>query len=98
MLVLRVEGGGGGGLEDIEAEAVWKSRDIANKKSIEDGGIARVKPVLVDVALMSSCSGYCQLHKYFKVCLVCNINLEPEPEQTKKGTTGTRGYIQLRSL
>ncbi|KAL0474858.1 hypothetical protein QR685DRAFT_24928 [Neurospora intermedia] len=39
-----------------------KIRDIANMKSIEDGEIARVKPVLVNVALMSLCSGCCQLH------------------------------------
>lgn len=36
--------------------------------------------------------------RYFGLCLVCNINLEPESEQTKKGTTGTKRYIQLHSL
>ncbi|EAA34663.1 hypothetical protein GE21DRAFT_1692 [Neurospora crassa] len=121
MLVLRVDGGGGGGLEDIEAEAVWKSEILQIcKKSIEDGGMARVKPVLVDVALMPSCPGFliptpqgglwgygpgnggkAKAWKresnplYFKLCLVYNIYLEPESEQTKKGTIGTRQYIQL---
>ncbi|EGZ77042.1 hypothetical protein NEUTE2DRAFT_123659 [Neurospora tetrasperma FGSC 2509] len=105
MLVLRVEGGGDGGLEDIEAEAVQSETRACRCR------LDAVVPGFLLPTPQGGLWGYGPGNGgkaeawgkresnplYFRLCLVCNINLEPESEQTKKGTTGTRRYVQLHS-